>query len=39
MKSFGKPHWTEGGVGGAAAKRERWQGAWARKNHLLPVLR
>lgn len=28
-KQFGKPHWTDDGVGGAAAKRERWRGAWA----------
>lgn len=29
MKSFGKPHWTDDGVGGPAAQRARWQGAWA----------
>lgn len=39
MKSFGKPHWVEGGVAGASAKRERWQGAWEKKNRPLPVLR
>jgi molybdenum cofactor biosynthesis enzyme MoaA len=25
----GKPHWTDGGVGGTQAERERWRGAWA----------
>lgn len=25
----GKPHWTDGGVGGGQADRERWRGAWA----------
>jgi len=39
MKSFGKPHWTDDGVGGAVAKRERWGGASERKNHSLPLLR
>jgi MoaA/NifB/PqqE/SkfB family radical SAM enzyme len=34
LKSFGKPHWTEDGVSGPKAKRERWTGAWAKKNQL-----
>lgn len=29
MKHFGKPHWTSDGVGGVAANRERWRGAWS----------
>ncbi len=29
QKQFGKPHWTAEGVGGAAADRDRWRGAWA----------
>ena len=29
QKQFGKPHWTDTGVGGAAADRARWRGAWA----------
>lgn len=34
MKHFGKPHWGEGGAEGAAAKRERWRGAWGKKPRL-----
>jgi pyruvate-formate lyase-activating enzyme len=30
LARFGKPHWTEAGVGGPAARRERWHGAWSR---------
>jgi MoaA/NifB/PqqE/SkfB family radical SAM enzyme len=37
MKSFGKPHWTADGVGGPAAARQRWRGAWAPKS--LPIVR
>ncbi|MCB9507248.1 MAG: radical SAM protein [Myxococcales bacterium] len=29
LKCFGKPHWTDDGVGGPRAVRERWRGAWA----------
>lgn len=36
MRRFGKPHWVEGGVGGPAAERERWRGAWAPRR--LPVI-
>ncbi|MFO0761461.1 MAG: radical SAM protein [Byssovorax sp.] len=38
MKYFGKPHWEGDGSHGAAAQRERWKGAWARKNSL-PIVR
>ena len=38
MKSFDKPHWTEQGAAGPAAKRERWVGAWATKNRSLPIV-
>lgn len=34
MRSFGKPHWTDDGVGGPGARRERWRGAWAKENVL-----
>jgi MoaA/NifB/PqqE/SkfB family radical SAM enzyme len=37
MRSFGKPHWTDEGVGGPAAVRERWRGAWAKTS--LPIVR
>lgn len=37
MKHFDKPHWTEEGSAGPAARRERWRGAWS-KTHL-PVVR
>jgi MoaA/NifB/PqqE/SkfB family radical SAM enzyme len=36
LKRYGKPHWTEDGVGGPAAARQRWHGAWAKKN--LPLV-
>lgn len=39
MKHFGKPHWTDEGVGGPAAARQRWTGAWATRNHRLPIVR
>jgi MoaA/NifB/PqqE/SkfB family radical SAM enzyme len=29
LARFGKPHWTEEGVDGPAAARQRWRGAWA----------
>lgn len=47
---FGKPHWTEAGVAGPEAERERWRGRWApgykpshgsagaQAPHRLPVL-
>lgn len=38
MKSFGKPHWTEEGVGGPEASRQRWRGKWAERNRRLPLL-
>ena len=28
LKRFGKPHWTEEGVDGPAAARQRWRGVW-----------
>jgi MoaA/NifB/PqqE/SkfB family radical SAM enzyme len=37
LKSFDKPHWTEDGVSGPKATRERWTGAWAKKNQL-PII-
>jgi MoaA/NifB/PqqE/SkfB family radical SAM enzyme len=37
LKSFGKPHWTDDGVGGPAANRERWRGAWAPRQ--LPIVK
>ncbi len=33
MKYFGKPHWVEGGTGGAVAERERWNGVWSPDRH------
>ena len=30
LKQHGMPHWIENGVGGPAAARKRWRGAWAR---------
>lgn len=39
MKSLGKPHWTEDGASGPAAKRERWRGAWTKKGFALPIVR
>ncbi len=27
LRRFGKPHWTESGAGGTAARRQRWSGA------------
>jgi MoaA/NifB/PqqE/SkfB family radical SAM enzyme len=36
LKRFGKPHWVEGGVGGPAATRARWRGAWSPKK--LPIV-
>jgi hypothetical protein len=38
MKSFGKPHWTEDGVGGPEASRQRWRGKWAERNRRLPLV-
>lgn len=37
-KQFGKPHWTEDGVGGAGAKRERWRGIWANGSNARPLV-
>ena len=40
MKAFDKPHWTDDGVDGPAAKRERWRGAWEKKRYpSLPIVR
>lgn len=36
LKRFGKPHWTDDGVDGPAAARQRWKGAWAPKR--LPLV-
>lgn len=36
LKRFGKPHWTDEGVGGPAAARQRWKGKWAPKR--LPLV-
>ena len=36
LKRYGKPHWVDGGVGGPAATRERWRGAWSPKR--LPIV-
>ena len=33
LASFGRPHWTDEGAAGAAAKRERWRGIWAPGEH------
>ena len=30
LRCFGKPHWTDEGIGGPKAQRERWRGAWAK---------
>jgi MoaA/NifB/PqqE/SkfB family radical SAM enzyme len=39
LRRFGKPHWTEDGVAGATAERERWRGAWAKSERtFLPLL-
>jgi MoaA/NifB/PqqE/SkfB family radical SAM enzyme len=38
MKNMGKPHWTEEGVGGPPAARQRWRGKWADRNRRLPLL-
>jgi MoaA/NifB/PqqE/SkfB family radical SAM enzyme len=35
LKDFGKPHWTADGVGGPAAVRDRWRGAWKKS---LPIV-
>lgn len=35
LKRFGKPHWTEDGVGGPPATRQRWKGAWAKRLPLV----
>jgi MoaA/NifB/PqqE/SkfB family radical SAM enzyme len=37
LKAFDKPHWTASGAAGPSAKRERWTGAWAKKNQL-PII-
>lgn len=37
LKSFGKPHWTNHGAAGPAARRERWRGA-ANARSRLPVV-
>lgn len=34
MKHFGKPHWIDDGVGGPPAARQRWRGAWEKRNRL-----
>lgn len=41
LASFGRPHWVDGGAAGAAARRQRWQGAWAPspERHAPPVVR
>jgi hypothetical protein len=36
LKRYGKPHWTDEGVGGPAAARQRWRGAWSPKR--LPIV-
>src|SRR5262249_32669006 len=36
LKRFGKPHWTDDGVGGPSASRQRWKGAWAPRR--LPLI-
>jgi MoaA/NifB/PqqE/SkfB family radical SAM enzyme len=33
LKHFEKPHWTDQGGVGPAAKRERWKGVWAPEKH------
>lgn len=36
LKRFGKPHWTDEGVGGPEAERQRWKGAWAKRLPVVP---
>jgi|LNFM01.1.fsa_nt_gb MoaA/NifB/PqqE/SkfB family radical SAM enzyme len=36
LADFGKPHWTEDGVAGPGASRDRWRGAWKKS---LPIAR
>jgi hypothetical protein len=33
LEYFGKPHWSDEGAKGPAAKRARWRGAWSPERH------
>lgn len=40
LRRAGKPHWTSAGAAGPGASRERWRGAWAKREQQihLPIV-